>query len=145
MASLYAAAVADLDPLVLYAILRLRTDVFVVEQQCAYPELDGRDVEPGALMVWAADGRREILGTLRLLSDGEGSRRIGRVATAEAARGQGVAAELIGYAIELAGGAEVVLDAQSHLRGWYQKLGFVVDGPEFVEDDIPHLPMRLNR
>ncbi|HEY3736208.1 MAG TPA: GNAT family N-acetyltransferase [Jatrophihabitans sp.] len=145
MATLHAAPVGELDPLVLYAILRLRTDVFVVEQECAYPELDGRDVEPGALLLWGEDGARRILGTLRLLIDSPDVRRIGRVATAAHARGSGVAAELVGYAIELAGGAEVVLDAQAHLRGWYQKLGFLVDGPEFVEDDIPHVPMRLNR
>jgi ElaA protein len=143
--SVHASALADLDPVLLYEILRLRTDVFVVEQHCAYPELDGRDAEPTTLLVWAEDGGRTVLATLRLLQDAPGVRRIGRVATAESARGSGLAAELMAFAVELAGDAEVVLDAQSYLRGWYQKLGFLIDGPEFVEDGIPHLPMRLNR
>jgi ElaA protein len=141
----HASALAELDPVLLYEILRLRTDVFIVEQECPYPELDGRDIEPTTQLLWAEDGQRAVIATLRLLQDAPGVRRIGRVATARSARGSGVASELMGFAIELAGDAEVVLDAQSYLRGWYQKLGFLIDGPEFVEDGIPHVPMRLNR
>src|SRR5690606_30194967 len=67
-----AARLRDLDPLTLYALLRLRTDVFVVEQECPYPELDGRDAEPATEHLWLeADGAP--VATLRLLRDGEGA------------------------------------------------------------------------
>jgi len=140
-AVLLASPVRDLDPLTLYAILRLRVDVFVVEQDCPYPELDGRDVEPDALMLWAEEDD-EVLATVRLLVDGD-DRRIGRVATREAARGQGLAAVLMERAVELAEGRLVRLDAQAHLEGWYARFGFVVDGEPFLEDGIPHVPMTL--
>jgi len=144
------AAPADLDVGTLYRILQLRVDVFVVEQRCPYRELDGRDLEPGARWVWASDGDA-VLATLRILREGAGAARIGRVATAQAARAGGIATTLMRHALDsldaeagddLAAGVEVVLDAQSPLVGWYQRLGFEPDGAEFVEDGISHLPMR---
>ncbi len=133
--------VAELDPTTLYRILQLRTDVFVVEQQCPYPELDGRDLEPSARQVWIErDGA--VLATLRLLVDPDGALRIGRVATAKAARGEGLAAALMRRALELAGTGEVVLDAQTYLSDWYARFGFIRDGADFVEDGIAHVPMR---
>ena len=140
-------SVALIDPLRLYDLLRLRVDVFVVEQECAYPELDGRDVETDAVMLWAEEDDT-VLATVRLLvdhaDDGDGSAdalRIGRVATAAAARGRGLAADLMRLALDRAEGRLVRLDAQAHLEGWYARFGFVVDGPEFLEDGIPHVPM----
>ena len=131
----------ELDPVTLYRILRLRVDVFVVEQACPYPELDGRDLEPGCRWVWAelAGG---LVGTLRLLTEEAGTVRIGRVATAESARSTGVASRMMTFALEQSAGSTVLLDAQSYLRGWYQRFGFQPCGPEFVEDGIAHLPMR---
>ncbi len=131
----------ELDPVTLYRILRLRVEVFVVEQACPYPELDGRDLEPGCRWVWAElDGR--LVGTLRLLTEEDGTVRIGRVATAESARSTGVAGRMMAFALEQSTGRTVQLDAQSYLRGWYQRFGFQPCGPEFVEDGIAHLPMR---
>jgi len=75
---------ADLDATTLYKILKLRVDVFVVEQVCAYPELDGRDLEPGARQLWIEQSR-DVVATLRMLDDGA-ALRIGRVATAPGAR-----------------------------------------------------------
>jgi ElaA protein len=131
----------------MYRILRLRTDVFVVEQQCPYPELDGRDLEPGARWAWASqDG--EVLATLRILTDqqqpdGGPVARIGRVATARSARSAGIASVLLRYALAaIPADTVVVLDAQTPLEGWYQRFGFVRNGAEFVEDGIGHLPMR---
>lgn len=135
------ARLAELDPVTLYRILALRTDVFVVEQDCPYPELDGRDLEPDARQLWV-ERAGEVLATLRLLTDADGAARIGRVATAKQARGAGLAARLVQRALELADGRTVVLDAQSYLAGWYARFGFAADGPEFVEDGIPHVPMR---
>lgn len=134
---------AELDAATLYRILKLRVDVFVVEQNAAYPELDGRDLEPGARLVWAqrADGADGVLATLRLLDDGDAVR-IGRVATAASARAAGLAGRLMARALELTGNRDTVLDAQSYLRRWYERFGYAVDGEEFVEDGIAHVPMR---
>jgi len=133
-------AAVELDAVTLYKILELRVDVFVVEQQCAYAELDGRDLEPGARQVWVEAGG-EVIATLRVLDDG-GALRIGRVATAPSARSGGHAGRLMERALDLAGDRDVVLDAQSYLQGWYERFGFVRSGDEFVEDGIPHVPMR---
>lgn len=139
------AAFADLDAPTLYAILRLRSEVFVVEQDCVYLDPDGRDAEPGAIHLWASDDSGAVVATLRLLTDENGVRRIGRVATAQAARGSGVAGALMTRALELAGEAAVVLDAQSYLVDWYGRFGFTATGPEYLEDGIPHVPMRRSR
>jgi ElaA protein len=142
---LHRAAFADLDAATLYALLRLRTDVFVVEQRCPYPELDGRDIEPGTRHLWLASpgDPHEPLAYLRVLTDADGAARIGRVCVAQAGRGAGLAGELLSAALELiGGGTDAALDAQTYLVDFYRRYGFVADGPEFVEDGIPHLPMR---
>ncbi len=75
---------AELTPTELYGLLKLRVDVFVVEQACPYPELDGRDTEPGTLHVWVPGEDGEVLSCIRVLENGE-DRAIGRVATAAGA------------------------------------------------------------
>ncbi|MBB5432669.1 GNAT family N-acetyltransferase [Nocardiopsis composta] len=137
------ASFAELGAAELYALLRLRTDVFVVEQECAYPELDGRDTEPGTLHAWIADPEdpRTPLACLRVLDEPDGSARIGRVATAPAARGRGLARLLLAAALERVGDREVRLDAQAYATGLYRSFGFAVCGPEFTEDGIAHVPM----
>lgn len=138
------APVADIGPETLYRILALRSDVFVVEQDCVYLDLDGRDLEPGARQFWIEqDG--SVLATLRLLRDPDGTARIGRVATARSARGSGLAAALMRRALEFAPDGDVVLGAQTYLEKWYGRFGFVRDGADYDEDGIPHLPMRLVR
>jgi ElaA protein len=134
------AALAEIDPGTLYRILRLRSEVFVIEQNCVYLDQDGRDSEPSARQLWIErDG--EVVATLRLLVDEGGVRRIGRVATAASARGAGLGAALMHRALELCDGAPIVLDAQSYLVDWYRAFGFEPSGPEYVEDGIPHVPM----
>jgi len=131
---------ADLTQQQLYDLLRLRVDVFVVEQKCPYPELDGRDLEPATVHLWfEQDG--EVLATIRVLDDGA-ARIIGRVATAKQARGQGLAAQLIRRGIELCDGAAIDIGAQAYLEGWYEQFGFRRSGPGYIEDGIPHVPMR---
>lgn len=137
----------QLDAPTAYAVWRLRQDVFVVEQECPYPDLDGRDLEPGTRHVVLQDGDPEqVLGYLRVLDDGE-HWRIGRVVIQRAARGRGLADQLMTAALAQCRGQghrrDVVLDAQSPLVGWYATHGFAVTGPEFLEDGIAHLPMRL--
>ena len=137
------AAWGDLDVHVAYALLRLRSDVFVVEQACVYPDLDGRDTEPTTEHRWAHEAGRPaaVLAYLRTLADPAGLR-VGRVVTAPAARGRGLAGVLVQQVVDGSGATTaVVLDAQSHLAGWYARYGFVRDGDDFVEDGIPHTPM----
>lgn len=130
----------SLGPELAYELLRLRQDVFVVEQACPYPDLDGRDLEEGTRHVVLRDDD-VLLGCARVLDDGD-VWRIGRVALRADARGQGLADHLVTTALQVCKGRDVVLDAQSPLAPWYAGLGFEIDGPEFLEDGIPHLPMR---
>ncbi|MFC0531067.1 GNAT family N-acetyltransferase [Phytohabitans kaempferiae] len=137
---LHVASFASLDTRTLYELLRLRVDVFVVEQKCAYPELDGRDTEPGTRHLWLSRAG-ELVAYLRILDDPEGVARIGRVVVAAAARGTGAAQRLMAAALDVVGDRPSVLDAQAHLVRFYERYGYAVTGPEYVEDGIPHIPM----
>jgi ElaA protein len=134
------ASFRDLEIGTLYALLKLRSEVFVVEQECHYQDLDGRDDEPGTRHLWISRGD-EIRAYLRILDDGE-VQRIGRVVTAKDARGAGLAGRLMTEALTIIGNRPSVLDAQAHLAGFYARYGYRPTGPEFLEDGIPHLPMR---
>jgi len=140
---LHRAAGDQLDPETLYGLLRLRIDVFVVEQACPWQDLDGRDLDPSTRHFWFAPAghRGQPIGCLRLLREPRGWR-IGRVCVARQARGRGLAGALIRTALDEVGDRPCTLDAQSYLVGYYESFGFVVSGEEFVEDGIPHLPMR---
>jgi ElaA protein len=142
------ATLDELDARTAYEAWRLRQDVFVVEQECAYPDLDGRDAEPGTRHVVLLDGAGRVVATARVLDDGD-VQRIGRVVCHPEARGTGASGVLMRAALETATAtapqADVVLGAQSPLTGWYGRFGFAPDGPEYLEDDIPHTPMRLRR
>lgn len=130
---------AKLSTTELHDILRLRIDVFVVEQECPYPELDGRDIEPDTRHVWMADDVG-VCAYLRVLVDDDAVR-IGRVATRHDARSGGFAGALMDHVLDTTDGPWV-LEAQTYLAGWYRKRGFHDDGDEYVEDGIPHIPMR---
>lgn len=138
--SVQVASFDDLDPRTAYAVWRLRQQVFVVEQDCPYPDLDGRDLEDTTRHLVLLDDDR-VVGTLRILDDGDWAR-IGRVVVAPEARGRGLAALLMDEAIALVADREVRLDAQTGLTGFYAGYGFEVAGPEFDEDGIMHVPMR---
>ncbi|MNG83695.1 putative acyltransferase [compost metagenome] len=137
----------DLGKDQLYAILKLRTEVFVVEQRCAYQEIDGQDLTGDTLhlMGWQDD---QLVAYLRLLdpqSQG-GDVVIGRVVTSPHVRGQGLGSPLLLKGLEAAehcwSGTPVYLSAQAHLQGYYARHGFVVAGEEYLEDGIPHIGMR---
>ncbi len=134
------AAFGDLDVTVLHDLLRLRCDVFVVEQDCPYPDIDGRDAETTTVHFWVTDGD-VLVACLRRLDEPDGAVRIGRIATRADRRGEGLAAGLVRAALDGVAGP-AVLDAQSPMVDWYTRFGFVPSGPEFVEDGIPHVPMR---
>ena len=144
MEVVHAAPTNELDPLTLYAILRLRAEVFVVEQSCAYLDPDGRDLEPGCVQLWIADddaAAGTVIATARLLTEPGAGRRIGRVCTVPGARRRGLGAALMKAALDRCGDAPVVLHAQSHLTVWYEQFGFETTGHEFLDDGIPHTEM----
>ena len=130
----------ELDPRTAYALWRLRAEVFVVEQQCFYQDLDGRDLEPGTRHLWASVDD-EPVAYLRVLDEGDHAR-IGRVLVAVPHRGRGIADALMRSTLDLVGSRMSVLSAQSHLADWYTRYGYARDGDDFVEDGIPHTPMR---
>jgi ElaA protein len=139
-ASLRCATFAELSTTELYRLLQLRCEVFIVEQQSPYPDVDGRDAEPGTRHLWVQDGER-VLSALRVLQDGD-DRSIGRVVTARDARGRGLSARLVQEALTICVGHAVDIGAQTYLEGWYGRFGFVRTGPDYDEDGVMHLPMR---
>jgi ElaA protein len=125
----------------LQAVLKLRAEVFVVEQESLYLDVDGRDLESGTVHYWLQDDDR-ILAYLRLLTEPDGEQRIGRVVTAKDARGSGLGYQVMAAAVEDLNGARSVLESQTYAQGFYERFGYVVDGAEYVEDGIPHVTMR---
>lgn len=147
VATVHRSWAADLDPATLYALLRLRVDVFVVEQRSAYSELDGRDLEPRARHYWlGGTGQPEpVLGTLRLLKEPTGDYRIGRLCTAPTARGLGFGRRLLEAALAEVGDGACLLDAQESATALYRSHGFDVSGPAFDWGGVRHVPMRRER
>ena len=143
---LIAKSFGELSAAELHDIYALRVAVFVVEQRCAYQEVDGADLE--ALHVWlrAPDGR--ILAYLRVLPRGVNFPEvsIGRVIAAERRRGLGarILAEGIRLARERFSAEKIIVEAQTYARPFYEKAGFRQTSPEFQEDGIPHIRMELN-
>ncbi len=147
MITITAGPFTALDATTAYAVWRLRQDVFVVEQECPYADLDGRDDEPGTRHMLLRDDDT-LLGYARVLdevADGRPVWRIGRVLLDRAVRGKGLADPLMRTALQVCQDRDVVLDAQSPLARWYASFGFEISGAEFLEDEIPHTPMRLSR
>lgn len=145
LATVHRARFADLSPHDLYGILRLRSDVFVVEQDCVFLDLDDRDHEPDAEHLWTADASG-VTAALRLLAEGGTTWSIGRIVARADVRGRGVAADLVRAGLDRLrelGAEEVRIGAQAQLRDWYDRFGFRQAGPRYLEDGILHLPMSL--
>lgn len=141
--AIHRASFDELDRHVLYGILRLRSEVFVVEQECLFLDLDGRDSEAGAEHLWVADDNG-VAAAARLLDEADGHASIGRIVTRRDVRSRGLASAVVraGLArLQERNVAAVHLGAQAHLADWYGGFGFVISGPEYVEDGIPHVPM----
>ncbi len=129
----------------LYAVLRLRQEVFIVEQKCPYADADGLDV--AASHLYAVDGDT-LVACARLFAPGvrRAEAVIGRVVTAPSVRRGGLGRELMRRAIAAVetrhGQVAIWLGAQKYLERFYASFGFVRDGDDYDEDGIPHLPMR---
>lgn len=135
----------ELEPRELYAMLRLRSEIFVVEQDCAYLDADGLDLDAWHLQGWDGD---VLAAHLRVLAPGVsgGDVSIGRVVVAASHRGRQLGRALMEQGIALAqrvhGDVPIHVSAQAHLERFYGSLGFVTVGEGYLEDGIPHLPMR---
>ncbi|KAF1060859.1 MAG: hypothetical protein GAK45_02396 [Pseudomonas citronellolis] len=140
---------AQLDTATLYAILRLRCEVFVVEQKCPYQDVDDQDLSGDTCHLMAHEGGR-LLAYLRLLDPQrhEGRVVIGRVLTAAEGRGRGLGHRLMEKALEESArrwpGTPILLSAQAHLQGYYGRYGFTPVSEVYLEDDIPHIDMLRN-
>lgn len=132
----------------LYAILTLRVDVFVVEQTCPYPEVDGKD--PNCLHLLGTDNG-ELVAYLRILPAGlsydEVS--IGRVVIKPSHRGKGLGRPMMEQAIHYITNewkeSQIKIGAQAYLEKFYQSLGFKSVSEVYLEDDIPHLDMLYSK
>lgn len=130
----------------LYSIMALRQEVFVVEQNCPYLDADGKDLKGYHLTGYDDDGK--LVAYARLLPKGvsyENFVSIGRIATSPSIRGTGAGQQLMKECLSsmdlLFPGESIKISGQSYLRNFYESFGFVVSGDEYLEDDIPHLPM----
>jgi ElaA protein len=129
----------------LYNMISLRVDVFVVEQNCPYQDLDGKD--QFAFHLLGKNKNKEIVATARILPKGVSYKEIaiGRVVTSESIRkdkkGNELMQECMNYIGEHYPKENVRLSAQSHLVNYYSKHGFKKTGKEYLEDGIPHSEM----
>ena len=135
----------------LYDLLKLRVDVFVVEQNCAYGELDEKDRNKQTRHLLAYNDQDEIMAYARILPPGVSypDASIGRVIVAQSARGFGVAQILMGKAIRISlhywPNENIQIGAQEHLQIFYQQQGFKAVSEVYLEDGIAHLDMLLTR
>lgn len=137
----------ELTPHELYAILQLRSEVFVVEQNCVFQDADDKDQHCWHYMGWK-DGW--LAGYIRIVPPGIAYEyaSIGRVVTAPQARRTGIGKELMRTGIEktynLFGKVPVKIGAQLYLKKFYESFGFVQSGAVYLEDGIEHIPMLLH-
>jgi ElaA protein len=144
-------AFAALSPQQLYAVLQLRSEVFVMEQNCPFQDMDGADAQAMHVLGWAATDERNdtpsLLVYARCFPAGikftEAS--IGRVITRASLRGTGAGAVLMQQAIACVqqqwGEQSIRIGAQAHLEKFYGKLGFTTASAPYMEDGIPHIEM----
>lgn len=137
---------ADLTIDQLYQILRLRSQVFVLEQNCAYQDMDDLDQQAFHLII--SEVNQPIIAYARILSPAEYDNKyssIGRVVVAESMRQQKLGRQLMQLAIDhtrrLFPKVPIKISAQTYLSEFYQSLGFVNTGHFYLEDDIPHQEM----
>ena len=140
----------EMTPLQIYSLLKLRQQIFIIEQECIFPEIDGLD--PQCDHIIAFDGN-DVLGAVRIVGPGidpdhveQGDRpAIGRVVADEKLRGQGIGRQLMTRSIDHCSqrypGKAIYLNAQLYLKNFYEGLGFVQFGDVYEEDGIPHICM----
>jgi ElaA protein len=136
----------SLTPGELYKILRLRSEVFVVEQNCVFLDADNKDQQCYHLMGWQND---DLVAYVRLVPAGLSYKEaaIGRVVSSPAYRSKGIGKDLMQKAIEtlydIWGRQTIRIGAQLYLTSFYEKQGFIADGDIYMEDGIEHIEMLL--
>ncbi|HTE07490.1 MAG TPA: GNAT family N-acetyltransferase [Flavitalea sp.] len=144
MISWIAKPLTDLTPTELYKILRLRAEIFVVEQNCPYLDPDDKDFSSDHLMGWEGD---HLAAYARIVLPGISYPEIsiGRVATSPLNRGSGLGKELITQCImfieEKHGLQPIRIGAQLYLKTFYGSFGFIAQGDIYLEDGIEHIIM----
>mmetsp|Transcript_2426 Transcript_2426/g.4242 ORF Transcript_2426/g.4242 Transcript_2426/m.4242 type:complete len:159 (-) Transcript_2426:69-545(-) len=143
----------DLDAIDIYSIVKLRVDVFIVEQNCIYSEFDGCDILPDSFhLICKTKSSNAVVAYLRILApfeSGYGIRtRIGRIIVDSSMRGSGLSYKLmqegISHCKQKFPESSIQISAQAHLIRFYEKCGFHTTGQEYLEDDIPHICMLLD-
>jgi len=140
---------SDLSVLDIYDLLKLRQDIFVVEQDCAYHDIDGRDPLCSHLLARVPNDEttESLVAYLRIVPPGNyfDEVALGRIITSQSVRGTGIGTQLIEKGIEIVkdvyGSKSIRISAQAHLEKYYNKFGFHKDSEPFDEDGIMHIEM----
>ena len=128
----------------LYSVLRLRSEVFVVEQDCVYQDIDNKDQTAIHLLGYI---NKELIAYSRLFNEGDYFKEtsFGRAIIKKEKRGQGYGDELVKESLKTIknyyGNKKVKISAQAHLKTFYSKHAFIAKGKEYLEDGIPHVSM----
>ena len=128
----------------LYSVLRLRSEVFVVEQDCVYQDIDNKDQIAIHLLGYI---NKELIAYSRLFNEGDYFKEtsFGRAIVKKEKRGQGYGDELVKESLKTIknyyGNKKVKISAQAHLKSFYSKHAFIAKGKEYLEDGIPHVSM----
>ena len=135
---------ADLSTREVENIFSLRSEVFVVEQDCVYQDIDGKDQKAKHVL-----GKKEndIVAYARIFKPGDYFKEasFGRAVVKKTERGKGVGDELVKNCLENITEEEIKISAQSYLKGFYGKHGFKAEGKEYLEDGIPHTAMFIRQ
>jgi len=125
-------------------IFSLRTEVFVVEQECVYQDIDGKDQKAKHVL---GKKNNEIIAYARIFKSGDYFKEasFGRAVVKKTERGKGIGDELVDNSIKNITEKEIKISAQSYLKGFYGKHGFVAKGEEYLEDGIPHAAMYIKK
>ena len=130
----------------MYQILRIRSEVFIIEQRCIYQDIDGKDEKAMHVM---GKNNKEIIAYTRVLDSGDCydfpsiSRVVVKKKKRGEERGKEIMKESIKYIKENLKEKTIVLAAQKYLENFYRELGFIAEGEEDLEDEIPHQKMKL--
>jgi len=143
----YVKKFSELDTLTFFKLAKARIDIFVVEQECAYPELDDVDVLNDTRHIYCLDSEGEVVAYSRCYLKVSQVTAIGRVIITEPNRGKGLAAVLMKESLNVCKhlwpDSKVQLSAQTHLTPFYERLGFKAISDSYLEDGIPHTDMEL--
>ena len=135
---------AELSPNEVENIFSLRSEVFVVEQYCVYQDIDGKDQKAKHIL-----GKKdnEIIAYARIFKPGDYFKEasFGRTVVKKPDRGKGVGDILVTNCLKNITEEEIKISAQSYLKGFYGKHGFVAKGEEYLEDGIPHIAMFIKK